>query len=51
MHKGQDQVNIVEVYLQAKCEMIKYYASLIRGDATCKKIDNQGCVAGGGHCL
>ena len=27
----------IHVFLQAICEMIKYFASLIRGDATCKK--------------
>ena len=26
----------IHVYLQATREMIKYFASLIRGDATCK---------------
>ena len=26
----------IHVYLQAICEMIKYFASLICGDATCK---------------
>ena len=26
----------IHVYLQATCEMIKYFASLILGDATCK---------------
>ena len=27
----------IHVYLQAICEMIKYFTSLIRGGATCKK--------------
>ena len=26
----------IHVYLQATCEMINYFASLIRGDVTCK---------------
>ena len=26
----------IPVYLQASCEMIKYFAALVRGDATCK---------------
>ena len=26
----------IHVYLQVTCEMIKYFASFIRGDATCK---------------
>ena len=26
----------IHVYLQATCQMMKYLASLIRGDATCK---------------
>ena len=30
-------VFFIHVYLHAICEMIKYFTSLIRGDATCKK--------------
>ena len=33
----------MHVYLQAICEMIKYIASLIRGDATCKNGKLQLC--------
>ena len=40
----------IHVYLQAICEMIKYFASCIRR-APRAKIVNHGCVAGGGHCL
>ena len=39
----------VHIYLQAICKRIKYLASLIRADATCK--DSKSWIAGGGHCL
>ena len=36
----------IHVYLQAICEMMKYFASLIRGDAKCQQ-----SIAGGSQCL
>ena len=36
-YKTKATVFFIHVHLQAICEMIKYFASLIRGDVTCKK--------------